>query len=81
MTLQSLNTADLVVQTVGRLQVARTTLELIEQLLWDRTLLTGARMTIGKEGDHYVRTLITEEMIARPQADWKVSLNGLTRTA
>ncbi len=65
MTLQSLNTADLVVQTVGRLQVARTTLELIEQLLWDRTLLTGARMTIGKEGDHYVRTLITEEMMAQ----------------
>lgn len=63
MTLHQLGVSDSVVQEYGPFAVVRSTLELIEELLFEQSIHGGEYWTLGKKGDQYVRTLVTQELI------------------
>ena len=63
LTIHRLNIEDVVIDAYGKLGIVRSTLDVIEQLLQERLGLGRAKMLLAKEGDRYVKTPVTQELI------------------
>jgi len=63
MTLHQLDIGDEIVGTLGKLGIVRSSLELVEVLLSDQAIHAEEYWTLGKEGEQYVRTLVTMEQV------------------
>jgi hypothetical protein len=63
LTIHSLEIGDSIVTEFGNPGVLRSTLELIENLLAQEITLGKEHLRIGKEGDHYFKNFVTQELI------------------
>ena len=65
MTIHSIGAADAVIKAFGKLGVAQSTIDALQQITNEREGMWSKRksMSVGKEGDQYVRTIITPEEV------------------
>lgn len=64
LTIHSLNISDAIVNVFGKLLIAQTTIEALQNFIRDRKGLEAKGfMTIGKEGQQYIRTDVTAEEV------------------
>ena len=63
MTIYSLGAADAVIKAFGKLSIAQSTIDELQQIINDREGMWSQResMSVGKQGDEYVRTIINPE--------------------
>ena len=57
--LNALGIADVVANHFAKLTIAQSTIELFEQALRERNMCTGGVMSVGKQGQHYVKYITT----------------------
>ena len=63
-TLHCLGAADTVVKTFGKLRVAQSTLDVLQQIIHEREIVSDREsMTLVKQGDEYVKHLTTPEEV------------------
>ena len=66
MTLHGLGAADTVIKAFGTLSIAQSTIDELESIIREREILSKREgMSVGKEGDQYVRTDINPEDVRR----------------
>ena len=65
MTIYSIGAADAVTKAFGKLSIAQSTIDELQQIINDKEGMWSQResMSVGKEGDQYVRTIITPEEV------------------
>ena len=65
MTIHSIGAADAVIKAFGKLGIAQSTIDALQQITNEREGMWSKRksMSVGKEGDQYVRTIITPEEV------------------
>ena len=65
MTIHSIGAADAVIKAFGKLGIAQSTIDELQQITNEREGMWSKRksMSVGKEGDQYVRTIITPEEV------------------
>ena len=63
MTIYSIGAADVVIKAFGKLSIAQSTIDELQQIINDREGMWSQResMSVGKQGDQYVRTIINPE--------------------
>ena len=63
MTIYSIGAADVVIKAFGKLSIAQSTIDELQQIINDRKGMWSQResMSVGKQGDQYVRTIINPE--------------------
>ena len=67
MTMHSLGAADTVIKAFGKLGIAQSTIDELQDIINEREGMWSKResMSVGKQGDRYVRTIITPEEVRR----------------
>ena len=67
MTIHSIGAADVVIKAFGKLGIAQLTIDGLHDIISDREAISlkGQAMSVGKQGDQYVRTVINPEDVRR----------------
>ena len=62
-TLHGINAADFIIRAFGKLAIAQSTIDLFQEIINEKKFSAGGFMTIGKEGDQYVKEKISAEEV------------------
>lgn len=62
-TLHGINAADFIIRAFGKLAIAQSTIDLFQEIINEKKFFAGGFMTIGKEGDQYVKEKISAEEV------------------
>ena len=81
MTIYSIGAADVVIKAFGKLSIAQSTIDELQQIINDREGMRSQResMSVGRQGDQYVRTIINPEDVRRDVEHLKEILKWIRR--
>ena len=81
MIIHSIGAADVVIRTFGKLSIARSTIDELQRIINEIEGMWSQRevMSVGKQGDQYVRTIINPEDVRRDVERLKDTINWIRK--